>query len=1301
MDMIGPLPLTPRGNRYILTMIDGYSKWAEAIPSPSQSAIVTARLIINEWIARHGAPVILHSDLGANFTSRVIKEVCAMFDTKQTHTTAYHAAGNGAVERFNRTLIDLIATGIEDARENWDLHLNLLLMAHRSTITTHGYTPFFILHGFEMKMPLDLQYGLPPSHPTGDFHEVVRSYHEAINRAYANARVNLDAAHQSQQNAYDRRARGTRYNAGDKVYVFTPVVKTGKFHKFDSYWDGPVTVTERVTDVDYVVRDATTNKTRMVHFDRLKPAYSLPKHLEENEIESETDVEEEDDLYFQAAVPNQDETETIRPRAAPEKEGDEMALEERATPKTDTTPALQALAHQEHVDAQRRMEARVHRQRPQDRKEDNTVLQPAVRDRERAEKARAYELRPRIPGNRRYQDYVMTVDNVDKNNELHQTSPSFASRSHGSKSAATYWLTLCMMICTVTATSSDIESSSIHAIGTDGIVIPELGTVAVRCGQVVIEHQRLMFNMVLHLNLTISAVMNVSNNCGDVLFEQKELQQLADYATLDSVLAIPTWLQASVRLPDGRYLDEVNAESIEHLLQAASNQSGVPADEVEARARTRTRTRKPFVMTIDMLNAEYKRRRELERNPVLRPFLNVSEYEWNGAYIRLLQEIHRNWTQFEYRKHPHLSPHRPPMPYPPGAQNNRSRREASLTRRKRFFGFDPVSFAIATAATAMATYSIIEINSLKSRLNDLSHHVQVLDDRITEAHNTLIKVAQSQRDLYHYTQKSFSDVAAYLDSFVCNTRNAIFLAAMISRRNHAITKLYTDLSAIINSMFSGRLSPIIAPERTIRRLVRINEHILHDTVFWDDPLSMYRYAAVVPVWPLTIDKLAYVLVIPDLKRPTLAPLYCTTSVGTLINAEIARRFEVPPKLINQIESKDAIDTMNGHDDNDETISKPSTTTVQFAIPELDRCRLLDDETLACRAAYGIQAWKCLDNTTECPLTVKHHLEAEYAVTNLGYAIRSAEPCHILDINGTQTPIQLEQGFAFVPFNRHGTLKCGGSLAIPLEIRGVELQYVYEVKPFTDFNVSDYTTINNTEWIGVGALESLIAESKARALEWTLSAKLRHAYNNHSHWVIITVAVVAALALLIGLLLWCRLRAMTLQPVRYLQAIEAEKGKGESPKSKRRRAHAVRKLLQTGEITLPNTRSKTKTKITKVPVWRRIRNSVATLRKKSTKNIGLQATCAIEAAVQTNSASNETMDMLDKSPPTYDQTKAYTSLYPTVVITENENIGPERTAMINSGATRTIIEPVKTTNKPTPLVETFNTLPSSCHISLDF
>ena len=64
VDIMGPLPTTRSGNRYIIVMIDYFTKWAEAIPIKQQDAETVAVAIVNEWIARYGAPVQLYSDQG-------------------------------------------------------------------------------------------------------------------------------------------------------------------------------------------------------------------------------------------------------------------------------------------------------------------------------------------------------------------------------------------------------------------------------------------------------------------------------------------------------------------------------------------------------------------------------------------------------------------------------------------------------------------------------------------------------------------------------------------------------------------------------------------------------------------------------------------------------------------------------------------------------------------------------------------------------------------------------------------------------------------------------------------------------------------------------------------------------------------------------------------------------------------------------------------------------------------------------------------------------------------------------------
>ena len=47
IDLIGPLPITPGGNKYIVTMIDYFSKWPEAAPLQDKTAAGVANFIFN------------------------------------------------------------------------------------------------------------------------------------------------------------------------------------------------------------------------------------------------------------------------------------------------------------------------------------------------------------------------------------------------------------------------------------------------------------------------------------------------------------------------------------------------------------------------------------------------------------------------------------------------------------------------------------------------------------------------------------------------------------------------------------------------------------------------------------------------------------------------------------------------------------------------------------------------------------------------------------------------------------------------------------------------------------------------------------------------------------------------------------------------------------------------------------------------------------------------------------------------------------------------------------------------------
>ena len=119
LDILGPFPKSQAGNRYILMLVCQFTKWLEVYPLPEQTAEQISRVVIDNFISRFGIPVHIHTDQGANFTSALFHEICKLLEIAKTRTTPYPPCSNGQVERYNRTLLQLIRCHLKD-NTRWD-----------------------------------------------------------------------------------------------------------------------------------------------------------------------------------------------------------------------------------------------------------------------------------------------------------------------------------------------------------------------------------------------------------------------------------------------------------------------------------------------------------------------------------------------------------------------------------------------------------------------------------------------------------------------------------------------------------------------------------------------------------------------------------------------------------------------------------------------------------------------------------------------------------------------------------------------------------------------------------------------------------------------------------------------------------------------------------------------------------------------------------------------------------------------------------------------------------------------------
>jgi len=157
LDITGPHPRSSRHNQYILTCVDHFSKWAEAIPLTNHTAVTVARALMTHVFSRFGDPLQLLTDRGSEFERELFSQFMKWMEIDKLRTTAYQPSTNGAVERFHRTLNTMLGKVMSDLQRDWDDRLPAVMAAYRaSPHDATGYSPNRLFLGREVRMPLDL-----------------------------------------------------------------------------------------------------------------------------------------------------------------------------------------------------------------------------------------------------------------------------------------------------------------------------------------------------------------------------------------------------------------------------------------------------------------------------------------------------------------------------------------------------------------------------------------------------------------------------------------------------------------------------------------------------------------------------------------------------------------------------------------------------------------------------------------------------------------------------------------------------------------------------------------------------------------------------------------------------------------------------------------------------------------------------------------------------------------------------------------------------------------------------------------
>ena len=259
LDLMGPLATSHNGNKYILAIVDHCSGWAEAIPLPDKRCATVENAIMEHLFPRHGWPRIIIQDNGLEFNNKDWLEDLRRHGTEVRKVTPYHPQTNGKVERFNRSIKEMINRLVNNRPSDWERQLNSALLAHRNVVSdVTGYSPFFLLYGRSSRLPLSAI-----AHGSRDQQLANRLYDH--DRALQVAKNNTERSRKYNRERINKRARDGIIKVGDHVVLKAPPDKIKLTSSFDPQW----TVISRWGPV-LGLRHQVSGKNKTINISRVK-----------------------------------------------------------------------------------------------------------------------------------------------------------------------------------------------------------------------------------------------------------------------------------------------------------------------------------------------------------------------------------------------------------------------------------------------------------------------------------------------------------------------------------------------------------------------------------------------------------------------------------------------------------------------------------------------------------------------------------------------------------------------------------------------------------------------------------------------------------------------------------------------------------------------------------------------------------------------------------------------------------------------------------------------------------------------
>ena len=274
IDTLGPLPLSRHRNTHATVITDYCTKTVIAQAVPANTAACAAKVLVHQVILRYGCPRVILSDRGSEFCNSVIASLTQHLRITHSRSTAYHARTNGQTERINHTFAQMLTHYVNQQQTDWDELLPFLCFAYNSSVhQITGYSPFYLLHGFVPRLPVDQLFPSPPATDTLAYEHLRR-----LQAARQIARVRLLENREAMRARFDLKRRPNDFRVGDQVWIWSVHHVPGRARKLEPHFRGPFLLVRQTAANDFETIDA-NGKRDVVNVERMKLHHARPAHL--------------------------------------------------------------------------------------------------------------------------------------------------------------------------------------------------------------------------------------------------------------------------------------------------------------------------------------------------------------------------------------------------------------------------------------------------------------------------------------------------------------------------------------------------------------------------------------------------------------------------------------------------------------------------------------------------------------------------------------------------------------------------------------------------------------------------------------------------------------------------------------------------------------------------------------------------------------------------------------------------------------------------------------------------------------